>query len=611
MSHDHDNAGRPVPSESDDRLIASYLDGSMTDAQYDALCVLLTAKPELLHRVAELSQLDQMLCQVLSHDDRVELVRVDTGSADESEADSADAGSVLAQLAALEAEAGPVELVDQTDEFARRGQAQKKRLLFARRDAERRRAHTSHGPARPFVFHPALVWISVAALVGLVVWLGWFATGQSSSLPGGEGLVKENNLGAVYATVVRKLDARWRDGAESWEGGVGLREGRHDLSEGLVEIEFAGGARVVLEAPVTFELTGTDELLLTRGRLVAHVPSAAIGFVVNTSSAQIADHGTEFGVDVGRSFSRSQLTQVHVIRGEVHAVARVDGQVVGEPVVLQSQQAAVMDRAKGTVERIAFDAQRFESRVVKRLDLVDMVAGGDGTGHARSIGIDPTSGRHLTGLPDTPEAYARQGDGRFYSTDRAAFIAGVFVPGAAPSELRLPGGVTLPALPVTGGKAYGLVWCGGVIPADRTGTMPSIPAVIEGIDYAQRGHGVISLHANVGLVIDLDAIRAAYPGFEIARVTAVIDNSLPSSLLPAGAQFRSEFRVFLDSDIALHRMIEVTPLQRTPAIDLDLEPSDAPRYLTFVATDGGDSNGLDWIVIGDPVIELRPIERHD
>ncbi|HBO44020.1 MAG TPA: hypothetical protein DD670_08820 [Planctomycetaceae bacterium] len=85
------------------------------------------------------------------------------------------------------------------------------------------------------------------------------------------------------------------------------------IDEGLVEIQFADGARTVLEGPATFVIRGRNAGSLTRGRLAAVVPPEARGFAVETPSARVVDLGTEFGVwvdDRGR-------VEAHVFGGQI------------------------------------------------------------------------------------------------------------------------------------------------------------------------------------------------------------------------------------------------------------------------------------------------------
>lgn len=89
------------------------------------------------------------------------------------------------------------------------------------------------------------------------------------------------------------------------------------LSEGFSELTLKNGVVLVLEAPVSLTLNSVDRVSVSHGRLVARVPENAIGFRIDTPSAEIVDLGTEFGVEVAESGE----SQVHVLEGEVKARA--------------------------------------------------------------------------------------------------------------------------------------------------------------------------------------------------------------------------------------------------------------------------------------------------
>ncbi|WP_076421021.1 LamG-like jellyroll fold domain-containing protein [Colwellia sp. UCD-KL20] len=96
-----------------------------------------------------------------------------------------------------------------------------------------------------------------------------------------------------------------------------LGRGEIELSEGYSEIKLNNGVVLVLEAPIKLNLKSVDQVILQHGKLVARVPQNAIGFRIDTPSAEIIDLGTEFGVEV----SQNGESQVHVIEGEVKARA--------------------------------------------------------------------------------------------------------------------------------------------------------------------------------------------------------------------------------------------------------------------------------------------------
>jgi hypothetical protein len=91
-----------------------------------------------------------------------------------------------------------------------------------------------------------------------------------------------------------------------------LNAGRYALLAGLLEVEMAQGARLILEAPARFVLNSGNKVELLTGNLSARVPESAVGFRVETPSATVIDLGTEFGVSASNTGS-----EIHVFKGEV------------------------------------------------------------------------------------------------------------------------------------------------------------------------------------------------------------------------------------------------------------------------------------------------------
>ena len=96
-----------------------------------------------------------------------------------------------------------------------------------------------------------------------------------------------------------------------------LGQGDIELAHGFSEVTLKNGVVLVLEAPVNLTLNSPDNVTVHHGKLVARVPQNAIGFRIDTPSAEIIDLGTEFGVDVNANGE----SQVHVLDGEVKARA--------------------------------------------------------------------------------------------------------------------------------------------------------------------------------------------------------------------------------------------------------------------------------------------------
>jgi hypothetical protein len=104
--------------------------------------------------------------------------------------------------------------------------------------------------------------------------------------------------------------------AADWMGtalqpGQKLAPGWLRLRAGVVKIEFARGARVVLEGPAELRLVTDNEGFLQSGKLRAFVPQAAHGFMIRGEGFSAVDRGTEFGVIAGAR------PEVHVLAGTV------------------------------------------------------------------------------------------------------------------------------------------------------------------------------------------------------------------------------------------------------------------------------------------------------
>ncbi|MGC3988491.1 MAG: FecR domain-containing protein [Chthoniobacteraceae bacterium] len=118
---------------------------------------------------------------------------------------------------------------------------------------------------------------------------------------------------ARLAVLAHAASVVWAEHATAYHEGEPLPGGTLELKSGALEIEFARGARVVLEGPAEFELLSANSGALRRGKLVATVPPPAHGFMVQTPGFSVTDYGTQFGCNV----SQSAPAEVHVFQGTV------------------------------------------------------------------------------------------------------------------------------------------------------------------------------------------------------------------------------------------------------------------------------------------------------
>jgi ferric-dicitrate binding protein FerR (iron transport regulator) len=151
--------------------------------------------------------------------------------------------------------------------------------------------------------------MAAAAVLMLGVWLGVRSRGRQ--------------VPTLVASLSGTIGCKWGSGSLPTETGARLPAGRLRLVEGLARISFADGAEVALEAPADLELVSPSRCILRSGRLVAKVPTQAIGFTVDTPTAAIKDLGTQFGVNVREGLS----ADVHVFDGLVDVRHRGSGRI--------------------------------------------------------------------------------------------------------------------------------------------------------------------------------------------------------------------------------------------------------------------------------------------
>ncbi len=261
-------------------------------------------------------------------------------------------------------------------------------------------------------------------------------------------------------------DCRWADPETQTYTGASVPLGRnYALSAGLMEITYDGGAKVILEGPCRYQVESAAGGYLALGKLTAKVEKKEIGglaasaagakpqaanpkspssfilhpsalFSVRTPTAIVADLGTEFGVEVsrdGNTVSRVFLGAVRVQAVGDNLPSPTGSGAGGEgSVVLHANETARVEKnITGVVELLPRDKAGVPPQFVRRLyqpptelDLLDIVAGGNGLGRLRGSGIDQTSGIRQFGF----SAEWRHGDGQYRPVYWQELIDGVFVP---------------------------------------------------------------------------------------------------------------------------------------------------------------------------------------
>jgi hypothetical protein len=358
-----------------------------------------------------------------------------------------------------------------------------------------------------------------------------------------------------------------------------------------MEITYDTGAKVILQGPVTYEVESENGGFMSVGKLTGKVEvKKAKGFVVRTPSANVTDLGTEFGVEVTKDGS----TTSYVYRGAVRLQAMsCNGKTDGEIRILRESESACIKSVDGQSNSNRITAagpvtfvRKIPKQTMKLLDLVDVVAGGNGYSGRRNAGIDPINGKLVNAL-DTTAKTPWSGDGRYHRVPERHFVDGVFVPNGGNGPVQIDStGRTFGEFSKTGNAAWQYVWAGGSLQLDN------VPTQLGDIDYASSGHGLIYLNGNAAVTFDLDAIRKTSPGCRHLRFRSVAANTghgiADIWVLVDGTARYQRWRINKDGGVFV---VEV-PL------------GEADRFLTLAATDGGDGIRGDWILFGDPRLEV-------
>ncbi len=419
--------------------------------------------------------------------------------------------------------------------------------------------------------------IGVAALIAVAATIALVFNGQTRT---------------PVAVLAAELDSRWAlDGDPPPTVGALLKPGECRLEGGVVRIRCLGGAELIVHAPAHFTLQSSSQLRLEEGLITAEISHGTGPLRVDTPSARVIDLGTSFALVV----EKSGAAELQVLEGKVRLEPESRG---GIPSTWTAGTAARVEAGAKTAAPAPARLDQF-AHEMPLVDLIDVVAGGDGTQGKRGRGIDVTSG--LAAFTE-PEAwrYTLSGDGMFRPVGQMPLVAGVFVPLGGPREQVLdPDGHTF-GFPQTDGKSWHLLWGGTSLPLSNwKNERPDSPSTIGGRDYGSAGHGALWMHSNKGVAFDLGAIRSGHPDRPFTRFRAECQNV--SATAPGKENF-SELAavwVFVDGELRFTRVIR----RSDPAFSISVDLSSADHYLTLVSTDGGDGHHGDWITLGDPRLE--------
>lgn len=395
--------------------------------------------------------------------------------------------------------------------------------------------------------------------------------------------------------------------------GEGIVAGqRLELVEGLAEIVFGGGARIVVQGPAIVKICDENCVAVSVGRVAAVVPESASNFRLKSTVADLTVAKAELGADI--DVDGSLVTQVYDGTVELHFNR------VAEPkptLQLAGGQGARLDAKTGQATLISqpndLHFVRYLPHRETLINLAEIVAGGDAFGKAYHRGVSLNDGQPIDdyGAPAI-------GHGKYVATPSVDFVDGVFIPDGKHGTVQVDSiGRTFNGFPVTAGDCWG-----GAIMARRPSKEDSLPLIrleFYGNNYgyvnwlhiaskpaelSPRCYGLIGMHSNSGITFDLHAIRARYPDKKIIRFSAQLGN-LESRSESESETNAADAWVLVDGQLRYGRK-GFNRESGSETIDVPL--ADRDRFLVLAVTDHGGDTAYDWVAFGDAVIEMSNLD---
>ncbi len=422
------------------------------------------------------------------------------------------------------------------------------------------------------------------------------------------------------ATLTDTLHAHWAQPASDIRDNMRLVTNHRPLmlQKGYAELVFDSQATLIIEAPAEFQVLSYDQIKLSYGRLYAKVPQEALGFIVSTPNSKIIDLGTEFGVRA----DINGTTELHVITGKTSLVSGIDDQKTN--ILVPAGAARRVSSASSRAEEVAFDGSLFVRQIDSKAELVwrgqnlslaDLVGGGDGFGGGLlNRGIDVLTGNVVDRL-SVPDV--RSGLEGYVPVRDNPCVDGVFIPGIGWNMTPLTStGLQTDEFPRTSGMFWGYIlngaWHHGF-------DVPRHPLELDGTVYDGRRNPAITMHSNLGITFDLEALRKKLPQVSIESFTSLYGVSRTAETYLAGRDFGGlgqspevvklsqkrhstvEFWVFLDGK----KVFRQAASSDSGAGRMEIPIGRNVRFLTLAVTEADDTCMFDWALLTRPELILK------
>lgn len=383
------------------------------------------------------------------------------------------------------------------------------------------------------------------------------------------------------ATILDSMDAQWSSNLSTHPGTrIASNTKPIQLTRGIVKLRTDDQVDIVLEAPAEFHFQSYSEVSMNYGKLFAHVGEQGYGFSVVTPNSKIIDLGTEFGV-------LSHIdgnTEVHLYKGKANIFAGEKHQPktsqllnAGSAVKVDSRSSDIQDITLNEQALVRhFDSQsQFRWRGEKAIRLCDLLLDGNGFGTAsrRSIEYEPETGQ----IVPSAVAWYRSGPGTFVPISGSPYLDGIFVPGSEDGRTVIStAGHQFEDCPKTTGLYYANIMC-----YKDWSFFPPLQQIFEQTGKQYQDSGALYMHSNVGLTVDLNAVRLAVPGLKINSFSAYAGIIRQGSNAPEPSEV--DVWVLVDGQIRSVRKA----LRADQGHDIHISLADTDHFLTLVVTDGG------------------------
>ncbi|ARN55823.1 NPCBM/NEW2 domain-containing protein [Sedimentisphaera salicampi] len=388
------------------------------------------------------------------------------------------------------------------------------------------------------------------------------------------------------------------------------------LKKGLAEFKTDRGVKLVVEGPAEFRFSSISEINLDYGSIYSNVPVEGVGFAVSTDNSRVVDLGTEFGVTADKKGS----SQLHVFSGKTRLISS-KGWLNNTAFDVVESMACKVTEASLAVEKIELAKNKFArhfdetAKVVwrgeKRIDLADIVGGGNGLGTGKTAFAINSLNGDFGHRRSIRMIMKRANSNRFNPVKDLQFIDGVFVPASGNGEVKISSeGHSFSWMPRASGRYWGGIINGMVHFENPDVFRHNLSLAGEVLRYP-KAKGIF-MHPNQGITFDLRRIREAYGNISLAGFTAefgLSDTVFDNSKLKLNKNFSDtnmpscDIYVLLDGEMEFHKEAQ-TPQDQPCDIDVSIQSSD--EFLTVITAVPADRRKVNycWSLLKDPVLNL-------